>query len=200
MTFQEIIQSKQLTELLLGTNLIEEPNEYFNASGLNFEFSINNTFSLAIYQFIAEIHTHLQFSNSMRNGQFIIEFYPGKDILIQKILLTIELYKEFNLAEIYESLVFEIKRLGLNTKIETTLNENKEVISESIVYLSSPEESPLHIGFYYSIQGEEVNHFVVDLVRAFDKNKFNSFLKGLGLEAPQKTSHNIGYPPEGSSA
>jgi|WetSurMetagenome_2_1015567.scaffolds.fasta_scaffold09848_2 hypothetical protein len=183
MTFQEIIQSKKLTDIFLGVNLIEDPNEFLHRDNLNFEFSINNTFSPAIYRFVSVINNHDLFSNSMRNGQFIIEYFHGKNILVQKILLTIELAKDFNVIELYNDFVFEIKRFGLNTKIEMTQNENKEVISESIVYLSSPEESPLHIGFYFSIEGDEVNHFVVDLARAFNKDKFNSFLQELGGKA-----------------
>jgi hypothetical protein len=190
MTYQEIIQNKKLTDLFLGINLIYDPNEIIRLPDPHFEFSILNIFGQYNYQFVAKVNNHILFPNSIRNGQFIVELLPEiKDKLFQKILLTIELDKDFNLPELYENLVFEIKRFGLNTKIETMQNENKEVIFDSIAYLSSPEESPLHIGFSYSLESEEMNHFVVELVRVFNKEKFNSFLKERGINTLQKKRH-----------
>ncbi|MBK9981057.1 MAG: hypothetical protein IPP15_01300 [Saprospiraceae bacterium] len=183
MTHHEIISNEKLNELFLGLNQIEDPAKFLDNTTFDFEFSIRNTFGLSIYEFVANIKNHSLFNGSIQNGQVIIEFGPPiKGVMPQKITLTMEVTKTFNLTEVYENLVFEIKRFGLNTKVETSHDENKYVTSESTTYLSSPQDPFITIGLYYSLEMESVNHFVAVLTRVFDNEILNPFLSEFYVE------------------
>ncbi|MEO6130964.1 MAG: hypothetical protein ABIQ02_03890 [Saprospiraceae bacterium] len=159
-------------------NLVENPTEYLNNTSLGFEFSIGNTFGLNIYRFKANLNEHSLFNGAIQNGLVIIVFGPPiRDILPQIITITIELTKSFNVKDVYEQLAFEIKLFGLNTKVETNLDEMKQIVSESTTYLSSPQDLFISVELFYSIEGENSNHFVAKFSRAFDNEKLNSFLK-----------------------